>query len=416
MGANPMTRPGGLPPARSFLSTTANRLIAEYSLARTENNSDTDLVYIKINVNHLFSTYANTLKPIVYGNFRNIGARTVTDNADTTFLNNVILTVATNAVVCTYAVAFNKAAKLDAGAVTLFGDFNPVDANRFPALTSSLITSLGPVEAQHLPFKCTFIPYLDRTDVNALIQQNGYTTHFYESFLQAMKRGRTVLMTDVNVHEVRSSAWWTLYMDNQRPSVTGNVVLPGHITAYNPNSFDDRETAIILAALVLEDTLYDLPGPLITTTIGPFACANHPRTINDIPEPFNSGIHINRHVPALFIKFEHFDELNHANALTFGQIQDDDAITGLSELPFPDSALPSKATQVVQPPTKKTKSGTSSVSSTTTKSGPTDSLAQVGTDTHGLYTATVLYFDHVLANKVPHSRRSNVVTDANKAE
>jgi hypothetical protein len=402
-------------PSRSNLSTSANRLIAEYTLTRFQNNSSTDLVYIKISVPTLFSTYANTLKPIVFGNFRNIGARTITDAADTAFLNNVVRTVATNAVICTYAVAFNKAARINAGSATRFGDYNPVDANRFPALTTLLVSSLGPLEASHLPYKCTFIPYLVAADVAVLINQAGYNVSFYESFLQAMKRGRTISMTDVDVSSVDSSPWWTLFMNNTRPTATGNNVTPGQITAFNPNSFDDRNPAVLLGSMVLEDTLYDLPGPVITTVIGPFASIRAPTSIADIPAPFNDALHINKHVPAIYVTFTKVSDINHASAVYLGRYQNDEDIVDLSDLNF-DEPSPTD-TSGTSTATKKTKTGKKSTRTTTTTTTVTDALENVGLyDFTGMYTATVLYFDHVIAYRVPYTRRATIVTDANKLE
>jgi len=376
------------------------------------------LTYVKIKVDVLYSTYANTLKPIVYGNFRNIGARTVTDLVDITFLDNVITTVATNAIICTYAVCFNKAARIDSNAVTLFGNFNPVDVNRFPSLTTLLISAMGPLEASHLPYKCTFIPYLVETEVTALTNQAGYTTHYYESFLQAMKRGRTISMADVDVHTRESSPWWTLYMDNVRPTRTGTVSTPGHITAYNPNSFDDRSTAIILGSIVLEDTLFDLPGPLIVATVGPFAAIRIPRNIDDIPDPFNTSVSINPHYPAIHISFAEDRSLTHSDALTFGIIQNDENIINLSGLHHELSDEDSNTTTAVaasRQPTKKSKTSRGNAKATEA-SGPANSLEPVGPQHASLYLATVIYFDHKLANRVPHLRRSNVVTDSNKLE
>lgn len=402
--------------SRNNVTTTANRLIAEYTLARFQNNTSTDLVYIKIKIPVLFATFANTLKPLVYGNFRNIGARTITDAADITFLDNVIRTVATNAIICAYAVAFNKAASLNAGSVTYFGDYNPVDSNRFPALTTLLVSSIGPLEASHLPYKCTFIPYLVNTEVTNLINQAGYNVSYYESFLQAMKRGRTISMADVDVHSRDSSPWWTLFMNNERPTTTAGITTPGQISAFNPNSFDDRNPAILLGAMVLEDTLYDLPGPIITTTIGPFACQHEPHSIADIPAPFNGPTYINPHVPAISVQFEFVTTLNHANSLVLGLFQEDDAIADLSDLPYPEKEdEQSEATTT----TKKSKTSATRKRATATESKTPvkDTVENVGLyNGSGMYTATILYFDHVIAVRVPHTRRANIVTDANKSE
>lgn len=408
LSANPKVRPGIIT-SRNNITTCANRLIAEYTLTRYQNNSEVDLVYIKLDVPTLFSTYANTLKPIVFGNFRNIGARTITDQSDKTFLDNVVRTVATNAVICTYAVAFNKAASIDAGAVTKFGDFNPVDANRFPALTTLLVSSLGPLEANHLPYKCTFVPYFQHAEVNNLINQTGYSPSYYESFLQAMKRGRTINMSDVDVHTKESSPWWTLYMDNLRPTTAGTRTTPGHITAYNPNSFDERNPAILLASMVLEDTLYPLPGPLIVATIGPFASMREPTTVDDIPDMFMGPNHVNKHVPALFVKFTQGDQLTHATALTFGEYQKDREIAKLSDLPTDNPAAK-------PPPQKRTKSASATPESEVITNVPyADDTVSTRREV-ALYTATVIYFDHIIAYKVPHNRRANIVTDANKSD
>jgi hypothetical protein len=223
-------------------------------------------------------------------------------------------------------------------------------------------------------------------------------------------------MTDVNVSEVTSSAWWTLFMDNKRPTTTGNVTTPGHITAYNPNSFDDRDLCVLLGSIVLEDTLYDLPGPLITVTVGPFACLRPPVSIDDVPDVFKTNLSINPHVPGIYIDFKRVEKLNHASALQYGFYQKNASIAEVSDLPISSDEPGTLSATVSASQTTKRQKTSSSTSAATSATGPADSLGEVGPDGSGLYTATVIYFDHVLANRVPHIRRSNVVTDANKSD
>lgn len=406
--------PGALPPARSNVSSTAQRLIAEYTLTRFENNSEPDLRFIALSATRLFSTYSNSIKPIVYGNFRNVGARTVTDAADTTFLDNVVRTVATNAVVASYAVCYNKAARLDANSVARFGDYDPVDCLRFPTLTTHLVNALGPVEAHHLPYKCTFIPTIKRTDVDALLTQAGYTSHYYESFLQAMKRGRTIAMSDIDVNTRDSTHWWTLYYENIRP----NNDVPGHISAYSPFSFDDRNSTSLLASVVCEDTLYDLPGPIIVHTLGPFAATRTPTSLNDLPDPFNGRLYYNRHVPAIAFKFiKHEDDvaLTEAGVIHCASIQGDPDLLPHTSLYY-DLGTEEPAT------TSTTKTGRTRKKTASTKSGKvnegsnTDALDTLDPNDICMYTCQILYFDHKIANQVPHNRRSNIITAANALE
>jgi hypothetical protein len=249
--------------------------------------------------------------------------------------------------------------------------------------------------------------------VNDLIAQAGYSSHYYESFLQAMKRGRTIAMSDVDVNTKDSTHWWTLYYENQRPTSTGGVTTPGHIIAYSPFSFDDRSSTVLLGAIVTEETLFDLPGPIITHTVGPFAALRTPVTLDDIPAAFKGRTFYNRHVPAIAYFFTKTDDLNNAGAILYGHMQNDQTITDLTQLFYEydsDESTP--------PPARTTsKSRTAKKSSKKDKSFNKDSTADalnpVGPATSGLFVCTIMYFDHVIANSVPHIRRANVVTSAN---
>ncbi|BAU79512.1 hypothetical protein RVD_032 [Diatom colony associated dsRNA virus 14] len=420
------TPTSGTPPApriatsRSSTARTAATLISQYTAVPTENNSDTGLVYIEISAAKLYSTYANTLKPIVYGNFRNIGARTLTDQADRNLLDNVILTVATNAVIATYAVCHTKACKLNAGAISLFGNYSPVDCTRFPALTSLLINSIGPVEAPALPYRCTFVPYIVWDNVHDLITQANYTSHLYELFIQAMKRGKTVAMSDVDVSNNQSNHWWTLFMSNVQTTTTGATTRTGDITAFCPFSFADRDHAVILAAFVIEETLYDVPGPLVTATVGPFARMYPPTSVEDIPDVYRTSLAVNPHVPAIFATFTKVSNMSHASAVTFGILQNDSNISDLAFEtvtlgPAPEYDYPVDYS-ITNPSKKRKTSEKASAKSTsmTTRSGlATDTIESTPA---ALYIATVYYFDHRLLDKVPIARRSTVVTQANQLE
>jgi hypothetical protein len=404
---NPGPNPGANPPARSNVAATAQRLVAEYTLTRFENNSEPDIRYVMIRTPTLFSSYSNTLKPIVYGNFRNIGARTVTDAVDTTFLDNVIRTVATNAVVATYAVAYNKAARIDASSSTRFGDYDPVDCLRFPTLTTHLVNSFGPVEATQLPYKSTFIPVIPRQEVENLLTQQGYVSHYYESFLQAMKRGRTIAMSDVDVNTRDSTHWWTLYYENVRPA-NGPPEIPGHISAYSPFSFDERSSTVLLASVVVEDTLYELPGPVIVHTLGPFAATREPQSLADLPHPYNGRTYFNRHVPAIAYLFEQFGEDGHiseAGLVHCSHIQEDERLLNETQL-YVDLGDEAEGTG----------SRTKKKKNILNEGASHDALDAVDSETAQLYTCKIMYFDHKLANSVPHKRRSNIVTSANSLE
>jgi hypothetical protein len=318
---------------------------------------------------------------------------------------------------------FNKAARIDSYSIMRFGSYAPIDSVRFPIMATTLCNSLGPIESTQLPYKCTFIPYMTRTEIDDMFQQAGYTNHYYESFLQAMRRGRTIMMTDVNIHEQTSSHWWTNYYENVRPSTQGGVTTPGHITAFCPFSYDQRDNNVLLAAIVTEDTLYELPGPCITSKIGPFARMYPPTVIDDIPEHFRSRIAINRHVPAITVKFEEYGSLNHITAVTYGEIQKDQAILDLSAFKFkldtaaaaPAPASTTATTTTSKGPATSTRSK-SRLSTESTLKPPTDPLEIVGPSGAGLYIATIIYFDHRLADRLPYGRRTAIVTAANAAD
>lgn len=424
-GAN--ANPNRQPPARTSLSTVAARLIADYSLGPFTANTATDLVHIKLSAASLYSTYANTLKPIVYGNFRNIGARTLSESADTTLLDSVVATVATNACVASYSVLLNKCIKEDASMITEFGRHAHVDSLRFPALTTLLVNSLGPVQTDTQPYRCKFLPYLVWTEIETLLAGSGYKSSYQEIFNTAMQRGRTIQMTDVDVNNNTSSHWWTLYTNNHIPTVdaSGNPALQRRntLSVYCPFRFAERDDATVLGAVALETTLYEAPGPIISAVIGPFATISQPRTIDDIPKQFRNSLAVNSHYPARLILFDKVCRMTNAHALAFGDLQQDEAIYKLASAGCTSESVNAPTFEenvefTEYSDNKKRKIDASSLrtvtltTSTSTKPGITE---QVNNTQAKLYYATILYFDHHLVRDVTLHQRNAIITSANQA-
>jgi hypothetical protein len=289
----------------SRISQTAMTLLANMTIGNSYSNTDPVVKLIKISVPALVSLFTNQLKPLIYANARQLSLETTTNLGDINELNSIVYTMAISAVRATRTVAFHKAERLLTNVVGTFGPRPEHDKFSFPAVTTLIINSIGPVIADRTPYRCEFIPYIIQQEVTALYTDARYNIRRGRIAHQALKSlSYWVNFVDVDVNEQTSSGWWTMHIV---PSKRRDLEVTC-IHAYNPMSFNDLDSATTLAAVTLEKTLYTFPGPCHTTKIGPFIAPKGSSTFNDIPLRFRSDLSVNQSPPVCICKFTTIQE------------------------------------------------------------------------------------------------------------
>uniref|UniRef100_A0A2V0RJT4 Uncharacterized protein n=1 Tax=viral metagenome TaxID=1070528 RepID=A0A2V0RJT4_9ZZZZ len=431
-----VSRPPPAPPApeasrtgRTQLALVSQRIVADQTAVPGWNNREVLIKTIELSVAVLFATLQATIHPLVHGNYRSIGTRTNTAAADIAFLDQVTYTISANAVAAAYAVLFHKARATNNGYVQLFGGLPEVDKFKYPAFTTLLINSLGPIQRDRDPYICLFLPWMAKNAVDALRNNAAYLPRHEELFITGMQRTRNVLLTDVDVGNVDSSPWWCLYI--KRNPTTAGTPNPGATTVLNPISYDDRDTATILGGLVLTATLYELPGPCHTAEIGPFV-GPPGNDWNAIPNPFRRDVVINGSPRAIDFVFTDLGPVTHAAASIFGTLQGDLTLANaadptlsniqanltnlhnswLAHLQSIQAPQPTSSS-IVDPNAAKPKRAR-------TETPPGQShCPDMNDNVPGLIhlhirKVTVIYFDHRLYDNVSTARQGNVITEANR--
>uniref|UniRef100_A0A2V0RAT9 Uncharacterized protein n=1 Tax=viral metagenome TaxID=1070528 RepID=A0A2V0RAT9_9ZZZZ len=430
-----------LPPAsRTKIATVAARLQADGTIINGFANDEPAIKRITIKVDALLAFLTATITPIVYGNYRGLGVRSVTATSDVDYLDSVIYTVATNAVQACYAVGFTKTQKVNYGSVLHYGGRPEVDKFTMPALTALFINSFGPITRARESYRCTFVPILNKTNVDALRAAVKYDPRKEEMFRLSMQRAHySITMSDIDINNEESSHWWTLHVVQTTPS---GFTDPTHQTVYSPISFTDLDNATTLAGAILSATLYDFPGPIHTARIGPFVTHTGASTPADIPAALRDDIGFNVSPPVRLFEFEASRPATQADVIAFGPIQSNTAITNLGDpvLRNPGQALLDLDTDhrnfvrnldkwyASQDSSKQAKSSANS----TTITVPTGNKRSRSIDTrpdpvyaikkpsdladkvngYSLFTVKVYYFDCVILDNFPLSRTESIITEA----
>jgi hypothetical protein len=426
--------------SRTKIAVVATRLQADGTIINGYSNDEPAIKRIHIKVDNLLAFFTSSIVPIVYGNYRGLGVRTVTAAADVAYLNSAIYTVATNAVQACYAVGFTKTQKVNYGSVLLYGGRPEVDKFTFPALTALFVNSFGPITRARESYRCTFVPILNKTDVEALRLDPRYDPRKEEMFRLSMQRAHySIMMSDIDIHNEETSNWWTLHVVQTTPP---GQATPTHQTAYSPFSFTDLDNATTLAGAILSTTLYDFPGPVHTARIGPFVAHTGASTPADIPAALRDDLGFNVSPPVRLYEFEASRPATQADVIAFGPIQSNPAITNLAD---PVLLNPGQALQELDrihrnfvddldiwyaslDSSKKAKTAAASTAITatagdkrsqpsTSRPDPVYALAshydmhdQV--NGHSLFTVKVYYFDCVILDNFPLSRGESIITEA----
>jgi hypothetical protein len=284
----------------SRLSMTVMTLLANKTIGNNYSNIDPVVKLIKISVTALVSLFTNQLKPLIYANARQLSIEGTTNPGDINELDSIVYTMVISAVRATRTVAFFKAERLLTNVVGTFGPRPEHDKFSFPAVTTLLVNSIGPITAERTPYRCEFIPYITQQEVSALYTDARYNIRRERIAHQALESlSYWVNFVDVDVNEQVSSGWWTMHIVPSK--YRNNEVTCIH--AYNPMSFNDLDSATTLAAVTLERTLYSFPGPCHTAKIGPFVAPKGSSTFDDIPIRFRSDLSVNQSPPVCICKF-----------------------------------------------------------------------------------------------------------------
>lgn len=414
--APPRTAPTlDVPTGTTKLQATAADLVARFVVSENYMNYKPRFNSIKLDVANLHCTFQNAIRPIVYGNYRNLGAHGFTGTNDKNLLDGVTYTIAANAVVTAFAVMYNKAVAIDNSMASLFERDVSSVSTKYPALLSLLIQTLGPYKTSTLPYKCFFVPYIKYSDTRSLFSNQSYSSEYNIAFASAMERSRKVCMTDVDIKSTDSTPWWMLHRSFKDETDNANA----NQTVFSPTEFQNRTASVTLGAVCLHDTLYDFPGPLTTAQIGPFLYRGIPTDVSQIPDVPRTESSFVSHYPAHDFRFlvlrgpdAHTKdkpgyELTKADLYSFGLTQyDDEAVKDLDpEIQISEGDeeefLPSKSKK------RKPKRVTRRTVAEQSINGKDPVLHW------NILICQVLYFDTVLFIDLPVNERKSIITEAN---
>jgi hypothetical protein len=352
----------GLSVSNSQVAKVAVELIHKGTIINLCNNIAPEHKMIRLKPEPLLALFTNTVKPIIYANARNLGINDFTIPNNQIRLNNITFTVCVSAIKGLRAVIYNKAMRIDNATLALFGNRPKMEEYSFPALTTLLINSCGPITRTHESYRCIFIPYITHQDVEDLKTSPHYFPNYLELFTLALNRAHySIRSTDIDLYNKDQSHWWTLHVvalksheyeikspDSRTNSsasattdpLTQTVKIIDRVNVYSPMSFKDIDHATTFASICLDETLYDLPGPCYTSTFGPFVTDSLPVEIADIPAPFDTDLCINISPPVRLTTFSEARALTNIDAVSLGMTQND---TDLVDTVSPSVINPNRA-------------------------------------------------------------------------
>jgi hypothetical protein len=345
-------------------STQVMKVAAELLYNRTVNNLTDNVApdskMIRLKPLPLLALFTNTLKPLIYANARNVGVNDLVQPANRIRLNDITYTVAVCAIGALRAVIYAKAMRVNNAVLRLFGDRPRHEKYTFPALTTLLINACGPINRSFESYRCLFIPYITKEDLETIKKDERYVPSYLELFSLALSRAHySIRSSGVDIYNDISSYWWTLHVvvleehddtisvaETQSKGKTLSSQsrvnkIVDRVNVYSPMSFKDIDDSVVFSAICMDETLYDFPGPCYTSKIGPFAAHTKPKTVADVPRPYNRDIYINKSVPVRLTNFIEVKDINGPEAAVFGAFQNDTKLSDEtpSELVNPHRAI-----------------------------------------------------------------------------
>lgn len=287
--------PKAFPTGRNVINREIERIVASQTYAPIHNQHQYPHYQHNVDVLQLYNVYFNQIKPLIYGNYRSLGARGITDVADTNLLNNCVRALATQAVVATHTVGFNKVKRIDALAAASYNSYPMADNHSYPTSVSTLITSFGPFElTTQVPYRCIHIPIIDWTDVTDLLNHIDYHPELATMALETISKSKLFSLTQVDTHATASSPWWLLHPHHTRDR-NGQIEV---LNVYSPFPFEDRDQALVIASFFIDELLVPAPAGANFTQTRQYNFNYEPTRVEQFPATSRSFPEFNDHQPA----------------------------------------------------------------------------------------------------------------------
>jgi hypothetical protein len=324
-------------------------------------------------------------------------------------------TMAVDAIYAMQHVMYRKAVKLDPGHGHLFHPLIPADKFQNLNLISFFANSIGPIETEGPPYRCTFIPYFTEPDLRN-VRNNMYNARMAKQFILSVAKGYTqVELSMIDPYNEETSPYWLLY------PVQGI----NSSTVYNPMSFSTADNATYLAAALLDSPLYDLPGPLCTGELGYYVSASQESNPLEVPNSLRTRSALNPNQPVQLTIVQQVRQATLSDLITYGRRQGNQAMYNKPHISVRDpeewmnrtihgyqAYIDHLQDEFNENKQSKPKSGKRKGNAPPLPSTPLGQDPFAPDSDYYLHQAQVLYFDHILMNDFPHNRRVNIITEA----
>jgi hypothetical protein len=415
------------PPNRTSISITASKLAADMSITKLTRNTEPLINSVVLDVAVIIRFFQSIVEPFVELIHPLLGVRDP-DLDVNGILDSTTYTIAVDALSATYAVMYHKATRINARSAFLFG--HPPRTDKFTSinLISFFANAFGPYETEGPPYRCIYVPYFTRDEIDNAITDNRYNQRLAIHFLDTIKTSYpNIELTMIDPYTEPSSPFWMMYATTNGPNLR---------TVYSPITYNEIDSASQLASILLDQPMYNIPGPLTTAVIGPYVAKGDTFNSNQIPDNLLTPVSRNTSRPVIHITgrkirnalwyemLTHSTNQNdqemrnaipacirHPNTWMTQQLtplddyisQSEKIITG--QLPTPTKPEPGEVTPKKKKGEKHPKLPPKPVYPTGTS--PMDSCPH-----YSVFNATILYFDHILIERFPVSRRTQIVRDA----
>jgi hypothetical protein len=404
--------------------------MADMTIVRNPQNTEPLIKPINLLVDPVIQMFAQIAHPIAVSVHRYLGVNDPTNDPQNV-LRDTCYSVAADAFAAMNTVLYRKAIRLSPGYAQFFAGNPRGDKFQSLNLITLFASSIGPIERERDTYRCLFIPYFTRNEVDNVLANAMYSARLSKQFYMNVARAYTqVELTTIDPYNDVSSPWWMLYVTTQN----------NNRTTYCPISFNDIDNATVLASLLLDACIYPLPGPLHTAAVEFVAPNNDNLARDDIPANMRDDLHINASVPAVHIIFDRVANATNAQLMGYGHTQGDPNLVNVPHISIRDPTQwmanevsryddyinhleavcqhlsivstmtdaqraaidPNNPPRGYLPPP----GNAPPRPATPTGHAPTDAHANVS-----LYRATILYFDHVIAKDFPTARREAIITE-----
>jgi hypothetical protein len=272
---------------RTKFSAEISALVADQSITPFHNNRMYPLHPVHLNAHALHVLFRNLLDPLIRPFYRFIGARNLTDQTELQIIDDVIRSVAKDALYALHACAYNGAISVSAMMAQQFGATPQVAGTEFPISLVVIINSTGPITiGETAPFRGTYVPHLSLAEIDAVPMRAGgnYMPQAYNLFLEAARKSKSMSLAHIDVHAKAPSPWWTQDVHYPDPSdVT-------QITVYSPIPWEQTDHVTKVAMLFANSNVAPPIG--FQFQVGPIGCP-----IGTLPSQVSTWIQANNFIP-----------------------------------------------------------------------------------------------------------------------